>query len=77
MNSPCNQPEFTLSRRQWLQRSASGFGTLALANMLTNDGFAADEGRRDTKNPFVPRATHFPAKAKHIIYLYMDGAPIG
>ena len=75
MNFPRNRSGSPLSRRQWLQRSASGFGTLALANMLTNDGLAVDEGRRDTQKPFLPRATHFPAKAKHIIYLYMDGAP--
>ena len=49
MNFPGNQSGSFLSRRQWLQRNASGFGTLALANLLSNDGLAADEGRRDTR----------------------------
>jgi len=59
-----------------LRQSAMGFGSLALAHMLTQDGKAVeDEGRRDSKNPFLPRDPHFPAKAKHVIYLYLDGGP--
>ena len=63
------------SRREMLRQSAMGFGTLALGHLLTQDGKAAETGRRDSKKPFLPREPHFPAKAKHVIYLYLDGGP--
>jgi hypothetical protein len=50
------------SRRQALQRLASGFGMLACSQLLHGE-----------TNPFAPRATHHPAKAKRIIYLVMNG----
>lgn len=50
------------SRRELLQRSAGGFGALALAALL------AEEGRGDTQP-----VRHHPAKAKSVIFLYMDG----
>ncbi len=53
------------TRREWLQRSSNGFGALALAAML------AEETRADSKL----RALHHPAKAKSVIFLYMDGGP--
>ena len=46
-----------------------------LGHLLTQDGKAAETGRRDSKKPFLPREPHFPAKAKHVIYLYLDGGP--
>ena len=61
------------SRREMLRQSAMGFGTLAASHLLTQDGKAAETGRRDSKKPFLPREPHFPAKAKHVIYLYLDG----
>jgi hypothetical protein len=45
----------------------NGFGSLALAQMA---GSAAP-----TANPLAPRPTHFPAKAKRIVYLYLNGGP--
>ena len=69
------QPQ-PISRRDMLRQSAMGFGSLALTHMLTQDGKAIeDEGRRDSKKPFLPRDPHFPAQAKHVIYLYLDGGP--
>ena len=69
------QPQ-PISRRDMLRQSAMGFGSLALTHMLTQDGKAIeDEGRRDSKKPFLPHDPHFPAQAKHVIYLYLDGGP--
>ena len=62
------QPQ-PVSRRDMLRQSAMGFGSLALTHLLTKDGMAGEEGRRDSKKPFLPRKPHFPAKAKHVIYL--------
>ncbi|MSU79799.1 MAG: DUF1501 domain-containing protein [Gemmataceae bacterium] len=60
-----------LSRRQWLRTTAAGFGQVALAGML-----AAQERRtaRDPQNPLAPRESHFPVKAKRIIFCFMEGA---
>jgi len=50
------------TRRQALERMAGGFGMLALSQLLHGEA-----------NPFAPKPTHFPAKAKRIIYLVMNG----
>jgi Protein of unknown function (DUF1501) len=52
------------SRRELLLRAANGFGAVALASLLAEDGRAADTPVR-----------HHPAKAKSVIFLYMDGGP--
>src|SRR5438105_3776880 len=61
-----------LSRREMLLRCANGFGAVALAALLGDRARA--EAKRD-RNPLVPRAPHFEAKAKSVIFLYMDGGP--
>jgi len=57
------------TRREMLLRTANGFGAVALAALLAEDGRATDApaaGRR---------GLHHPAKAKSVIFLYMDGGP--
>src|SRR5271167_1808391 len=56
-----------LSRRAALKSSAAGFGYLAFAGLST---MAAERS-----NPLAPKKTHFPARAKHVIFLCMEGAP--
>ncbi len=60
-----------LTRREMLARSASGFGALALAALLADRGEGASVDV--LKEP--KRSTHFPAKARSVIFLYMDGGP--
>ena len=62
------------SRRDFLLRSANGFGGLALAALLAEKADAGDSANR-AANPMTPRAPHFAAKAKSVIFLYMDGGP--
>jgi len=57
-----------LTRRELLLRSANGFGAAALAALLQSDGRAGED-------PFAPRKPHFAAKAKSVIFLFMDGGP--
>jgi len=60
----------SFSRRQWLQSTSCGFGMLALA------GLAADEARgAGYTNPLEPKAPHFAARAKRVIFACMQGAP--
>ena len=58
----------SLSRRQLLSRSACGFGSLALAGMCGNEALAA-------ANPLRARPGHLPARAKRVIFLWMQGGP--
>ena len=60
-----------ISRRDLLRQSACGFGSLALASLM-----AESEARPpNPSNPLAPRPTHFPAKAKRVIFLFMHGGP--
>lgn len=51
------------TRRELFTEVGGGFATLALIDLLSRDAKAA------TKQP------HFPAKAKHVVFLFMNGAP--
>ncbi len=62
-----------MSRREWLTGTANGFGGLALAAMLATDRASAEASRRE--NPLAVRPPHFRARAKSVIFLYMDGGP--
>jgi Protein of unknown function (DUF1501) len=55
-----------LSRRDMLLRCANGFGGIALASLLAEDGLASASR--------APTLHHKPA-ARNIIFLYMDGGP--
>ena len=61
----------SISRRQLLHRMGAGFGSLALAGMLAEDGSAA---ARST-SPLAPRHPHFAPRAKRVIQLFMPGGP--
>ena len=63
-----------MTRREWLATHANGFGGLALAAM-TADAACAPAPPARAVEPLAVRPPHFPAKAKHVIYLYMDGGP--
>jgi len=61
-----------LSRRQMLARCASGFGAVALAALMQDRAAAA--AAPDTR-PALPRGAHHAARARSVIFLYMDGGP--
>ena len=49
---------------------------LAFADLLQGNGLlAADVEISGAHDPMTPRAPHYPAKAKSIIWLFMEGAP--
>ena len=56
-----------MSRREMLGRCATGFGAVALSSLLTDPAYGK------AKSPFAPRKPHHVAKAKSVIFLYMDG----
>ncbi|MCE9533420.1 MAG: DUF1501 domain-containing protein [Planctomycetes bacterium] len=55
---------FALTRRAFLARYAGSLGSLALAQLAA-----------DARDPLVPKAPHFPAKAKAVICLFQHGGP--
>jgi hypothetical protein len=64
------------SRREFLQRAGCGFGALAFSYLLGLDGFIARAGGETmTIDPMLPKAPHFPGKAKSVIWLFMEGGP--
>ncbi len=56
------------SRRSFLRDCAGGIGTIALANLLAQEG-------RTAELPLMARKPHFAPKAKNVIFLFMEGAP--
>lgn len=67
-------PVLYRSRREFLQRVGNGFGLLALAGLLEQDGRLLSAAPVPS-NPLAPRQPHFPAKAKSVIWLFMNGGP--
>jgi len=59
----------TTNRRDLLRQIGAGFGALSL-NALLAEPPAASEG-----GTLAPRPPHFPAKAKHVIFLFLNGGP--
>src|SRR5205809_7776298 len=67
-----------LTRRDLLRRSGMGFASLGLASLMAAEGLLAPEANAAATgsiNPLSPRGPHFPAKAKRVIHLFMNGGP--
>jgi hypothetical protein len=76
-NHPPQLEHLFLSRRDLLRRSGMGFASLGLAGLMAAEGLLSPEARAATSsmNPLTPRSPHFPAKAKRVIHLFMNGGP--
>src|SRR5580765_2215346 len=55
-----------MTRRDLLNTMGAGFGMVGLRHLAAAE-FNAD--------PLTPKAPHFPAKAKRVIYLFLNGGP--
>jgi Protein of unknown function (DUF1501) len=64
-------------RRDFLRRTGSGFGMLALASLMGEENASRVVGATSGSaiNPLAPRPAHFPAKAQNVIWLFMNGGP--
>src|SRR5437868_5054604 len=63
-----------LTRRELLCRSGMGFAALGLAGLMDSAGLTAPAAGVNL-SPLAPRRPHFPAKAKRVIHLFMNGGP--
>jgi hypothetical protein len=64
-----------VSRRDFLRRAGAGFGGLALAALMAREATAGKAARCAAANPFAPRSPHLPARARSVIFCFMDGGP--
>jgi hypothetical protein len=62
------------TRREFLERSSFGFGSLALSCLLGRDSLVA-AARSEALNPLAPKRPDFPASANRVIFLFMQGGP--
>ncbi len=71
--------DWVSSRREFLERCGLGFGGLALAALLADDGVISSARGEvpaiDPLRPLAARASHFAPKAKSCIFLFMEGGP--
>lgn len=58
------------SRRRFLQESACGLGSIALAHLLADEGLLAAEA-----DPLRVRDPHYRPTAKNVIFLFQAGGP--
>ncbi|RLS82189.1 MAG: DUF1501 domain-containing protein [Planctomycetota bacterium] len=63
--------EFT--RRRMLSQTGTGLGLIGLHALLGGAGPSA--AASELISPLAPRQPQFPAKAKHIIHIYLNGGP--
>ena len=65
-----------LTRRELLTRAGCGLGLLGFASLLKDEGLlAADNLGSRALNPLAPQAAHFPPRAKHVIWVFINGGP--
>ncbi len=75
----CRQHEIPLTRREAIVRSGAGLGVAALGYLLGRDNALAatnlDDPVAKGVSTLAPRRPHFPAKARAVISLFMQGGP--
>src|SRR4051812_29863156 len=66
----CSDLISPLGRRGFLQLTSAGFGWLAFSALA-----AAETANSGAANPLAPKKPNFTAKAKRVIFLFMQGGP--
>src|SRR5690349_15228882 len=66
-----------LTRRELLSRGGMGMGVLGLAGVLAGEGLLARPAQASATDvsPLAPKQPHFPARAKRVVHLFMNGGP--
>lgn len=59
------------SRRELLRQIGGGFGALGMCHVLATEAARA----AGPAGLLAPREPHFPAKAKHVVFLFLNGGP--
>ena len=67
--------DYFLTRRQFLQRAGVGFGALSLAALLGENFLASTASGVESAASITPKAPPLPAKARHVVHIFAQGAP--
>jgi hypothetical protein len=81
--------DLIVTRRELLNRAGTGFGALALGGLMAESGLIGSAARAadgpsvpapgpiamGSPNPLLPKSPQFPAKAKRVVHLFMNGGP--
>lgn len=61
-----------MTRRRLLHSAGYGVGLAALSQLM---GTASAAGHLDAVNPLLGKSAHFQPRAKHCIFIFLEGAP--
>ena len=61
--------------RQFLLGAGQGLGAITLGGLVPGLGVFQAAHAADLVDPLAPKAPHFPAKVKSVIWLHQNGAP--
>jgi hypothetical protein len=78
MNEPssfCGRRDTAWTRRDFLARAGGGFGALALLDLLQRTTAGAATPGGTAANPLAPKQPPLRARAKSVIFLFMEGGP--
>ncbi len=80
MEPHVSNDESIATRRELLRRAGCGAGLLGLAALLGDERLLAPAGAGEASidrslNPLAPQPAHFEAKAKNVIWLFINGGP--
>src|SRR5580700_6517326 len=67
--------DYFLTRRQFLQRAGMGFGALSLSVLFGEQLFESKATASEAIATLTPRQPPLPAKAKHVVHIFAQGAP--
>ena len=65
----------SMTRRDMLKRCGMGLGMIGLSSLLQQEGLLASGNFAFGGNPMASRKPHFAAKAKRVIWLFLNGGP--
>ena len=68
----CGRIQNVSTRRALLQRAGGGIGMLALNSLLNQNSIGS---QNNSINPLAPKKPHHKAKAKNVIWLFINGGP--
>src|SRR5688572_18273025 len=76
---PYDGEEGAQSRRKFLEKSALGFGAMALKVLLERECLGQERNANQAPGPpiypLAPKPPHFPAKAQRVILIFLQGGP--
>ena len=63
------------TRRHFLKKCPLGLAGIYMAGQLSSGSAAMADDAISSANPMQPRKTHFPPRAKNVIYIHLAGSP--